>query len=82
MIIIRTQNRETLVEIDAVVIYTYPGEIEISGFKMGRDYYLGMYKSRARTMEILDEIQLKIVENTFMENTSLGSCSIYEMPKE
>lgn len=86
---IRSQDRENLV---------HPNYINIGGNKTdkyviwGHNVLLGKYKSKKRALEVLDEIQLKIViNNGYVLATNSGIkpinlkpdyCAVYEMPEE
>lgn len=76
MTIIRTQNRETLIEVDFISVYEtctkkdyFIGAYNSSERAME---VLGTYKSKERAMEVLDEIQHKVTKNTFMKNLSFS----------
>ena len=51
---------------------------------------LGVYKSKERALEVLDEIQnniksfciLKHTDNSFNENNEYIGCNVYEMPTD
>ena len=80
---IRSQDRQHLMAIDNINIYT----IELGKAKiytdMGID--LGFYKTEKRALEVLDEIQKILMNNTL--ESSIAKCYkldnyVYEMPEE
>ena len=64
---VRSQDRKRLLKVDLLSIKDF--------FNIVSDdfYVLGTYETEERALEVLDEIQGKIVE---------GMIKIYEMPKE
>lgn len=82
---IRSQDKETLTKV----------EVLVREDNMIVDYYqkrlvLGTYKSKKRTLEILDEIQKLLmpiskykqeVDNLIINYENIDAC-VYEMPKE
>ena len=91
---IRSQDRKNLIKVNA--LYTdIPDDFGKDGFGVycdKRDSYvsntllkIGTYKTKERALEILDEIQEKILrigEVSLMVNPLLIEECVYEMPKE
>lgn len=80
MIYIRSQNKKNLViannlETDKDVVCTSPKIIFVYGVVKADVFALGWYKTEERVIEILDEIQKLIQENTKGDY-------VYQMPKE
>lgn len=97
---IRSQDKERLIKISSVFM-EYNGDVDpnIHTYKISGDkcVELGIYKTKERTLEVLDEIQTiirknKIVELTFsrIPDSSLDNIKVkdlldsivYEMPEE
>ena len=92
---VRSQNKETLANADKLYIgknnnkYTINFDTYIDGW-----YILGTYKSKERAIEVLDEIDSKIMMNkaieiysnlgdlTFANRANYTYTPIYQMPKE
>lgn len=73
---IRSQNRSQLVKITGLLLL----DKEIRGFTNTEYFYeLGIYKTKERALEVLDDIQHKLITLCDSMNRHLY---IYEMPKE
>ena len=91
---IRTQNRMRLfkISLDVSILPVHNKEEEIKHYMIGcndyeMDYELGIYKTKERALEVLDEIQDELISASFMPNETnevmtCGSARVYEMPKE
>ncbi len=72
---IRSQDKDILVKVDSLLIDDNNNDIYTQcwvGVNL-ETYTLGKYKSKERALEVLDEIQEKILK--------IEEC-VYEMPKE
>lgn len=84
---IRSQDKEKLVKINSLQYGEYQGTHYINGYCINEvdNIDLGIYATKERAIEVLDEIQNKIKHiNKFAlvnENYECDDC-IYEMPKE
>lgn len=83
---IRSQNKELLTKVDMLDFATN-SELEIVCVKDGADYILGIYKTKERALEVLDEIQSAIEHDgkSFYdkkEEALYTLFGVYEMPKE
>lgn len=83
---IRIQNKEVLVYANNFYIMKTRGEekYEISYFDGDSFVKLGFYKSKERAVEVLDEIQEKIINFEFGEANEclISNEVVYQMPKE
>lgn len=92
---VRTQDKETLVKADKLYIDKNNNKYTIN-FDSCTDrwYILGTYKSKERAIEVLDEIDSKIMMNkvieiysnlgdlTFANRANYTYTPIYQMPNE
>jgi len=84
---IRSQDKDILVKVDSLLIDDNNNDIYTQcwvGVNL-ETYTLGKYKTKERALEILDEIQEKILrigEVSLMVNPLLIEECVYEMPKE
>ena len=82
---IRSQNKETLVNADKLLIDEKHNKYTIN-FDTFTDswYVLGTYKSKERALEVLDEAQEKIISFEFGKANKclISSEVVYQMPKE
>lgn len=92
---IRTQNKEDLIKCQKISIIG-PGKDVYLLVELTNDYYieLGIYKSKERALEVLDEIDSKIMMNkvieiysnlgdlTFANRANYTYTPIYQMPNE
>lgn len=66
---IRTQNRISLLQVTKIKIYNTYQNSNIIGIDVtGRENTLGIYKNEKRSLEILNEIQNKILKNAKRSN--------------
>ncbi len=88
---IRSQDKETLLQVYNIHLnYEDNDNMFWLSNNDGRQYTtLGTYKTKERTLEVLDEIQDELIGSNFMpmekdEEVVLtcGSIKIYEMPEE
>lgn len=87
---IRSQNRKQLVKVYSIqVVPVNNGEKYgiITYNEMAGDFDLGVYKTKERALEVLDEIKDELISSDFMPNTenevmTCGSARVYEMPLE
>ena len=76
---IRSQDKTTLKQVNVIDIYT-PAESSCVNYTITSEgWELGQYKTRQRTLEILDEIQYELSKRHLNYPNYEG---IYEMPKE
>ncbi len=92
---IRTQNKEDLIKCQKISIIG-PGKDVYLLVELTNDNYieLGIYKSKERALEVLDEIDSKTMMNkvieiysnlgdlTFANRENYSYTPIYQMPKE
>ena len=91
---IKSQDGRSLLQPIIVILDTplSSGEVGIQGYVEGRKYKtLGYYKNEKRALEVLDEIQCKLMPKLFVKYNEFGEQElhekitqnvIYEMPKE
>ena len=83
---VRTQDKEALVYANNFYIMKTRGEekYEISYFDGDSFVKLGFYKSKERALEVLDEIQEKIINFEFGEANEclISNEVVYQMPEE
>ena len=96
---IRSQDRERLMKINGLNYVGHNDNYVINGYGTNEcdNYDLGLYKTKERALEVLDEIQGKIAQNECLksmisklsnvkgEEEKIGKLfkeMIYEMPKE
>ena len=81
---IRSQDKEILIKVDRIGIEKFDegyGIVTYERIGTKNEFGLGLYTTRERALEVLDEIQEKITQ--FNVKTDYGCVSnIYEMPKE
>lgn len=79
---IRSQDRERLMKVNGFDYVDFNDEYVINGFGTNEcdNYDLGIYNSKERTLEVLDEIQNLIKE--YYDSIDYRIIPIYEMPKE
>lgn len=80
---IRTYPKKGLVKVNDIVVFSREGMYSLES----KDFVLGMYKTEERALEVLDEIQKRIIKiSCFVYRTdSYCLCNndfVYEMPKE
>ena len=82
---IRSQDREKLTKVDGIY-YDYKQEKRhIAVFTNDNYYWVGTYQTKARALEVLDEIQDILNPNGLkgsIINASRINTYVYEMPKE
>ena len=85
---IRSQDKESLVQCNNYINYFYD-DIENEHVIGSHGYTLGVYETKERAIEVLDEIQDELISSDFMpieknEEVVLtcGSARIYEMPEK
>ena len=71
---IRSKNREVLANVKAIVIdvNTEHHYFAIKGFSDDMYYLLGVYKTKEKTMSVLDELQCSI----------RSECDVFQMPED
>jgi len=84
---VRSQDRETLAQVDYFDLSEdADGKIEIVVFsKNGLIDTMGIYKTKERALEVLDEIQETIIRTDSVITVSgdaLEQNTVYNMPKE
>lgn len=92
---IRSQDKSRLVKCESLSHGVYGSSYEIRVFTNNYDFQIGVYESKERAIEILDEIQNFIENNYQTELPSHGNNiianghivlairkNVYEMPKE
>ena len=78
---IRSQDKDILVKVDSLLIDDNNNDIYTQcwvGVNL-ETYTLGKYKSKERALEVLDEIQHRLITLSDSMNRQLY---VYEMPKE
>ncbi|MBR0471722.1 MAG: hypothetical protein IJI98_03370 [Methanosphaera sp.] len=84
---IKSQDREMLTKIDYVYLENSNGREILGGNHYMVNKFLGLYPTRERALEVLDEIQTKIATYDYQHKDmkcdyiKYESC-IFEMPKE
>ena len=80
---IRTQNKEDLIKCQKISIIG-PGKDVYLLVELTNDNYieLGIYKSRERALEVLDEIQTWIERYEANKNNLFSGHVVYKMPEE
>ena len=78
---IRSQNREVFVKVKELYVV---GGVECDGLEDGydienADFRFGRYKTKERALEVLSDIQHKLISLSDSMNRQLY---VYEMPKE
>lgn len=71
---IRSQDKEDFIKVEHLGVYNE--KIYANGYE-DNGYCIGIYKTKERALEVLDEIQKYIL----LPNTD-DSAYVYEMPKE
>jgi hypothetical protein len=86
---IRSQDKTRLVKINSLEYSEYQDIHSINGYYTNEvdNYDLGIYKSKERALEVLDEIQSKIArlnyQNHFLnKDFNLIESNVYQMPEE
>ena len=88
---IRNQDRENLVKVELLEINEREKDYIIITMFQNKVAHLGIYKTKERALEVLDEIEDKLINCTFAKKQNgLGevldfmpnSIYVYEMPKE
>ena len=72
---IRSKNREVLANVKAIVIdvNTEHHYFAIKGFSDDMYYLLGVYKTKEKTMSVLDELQCRIARS---------ESGVFQMPED
>ena len=79
---IRNQDKEILIKIDRIGIEKFDdgyGIVTYERIGTKNEFGLGLYKSKERALEVLDEIQCHLVN---INDTRDRYFYVYEMPKE
>lgn len=91
---IRTQDKERLVQVKYIDLYTDEDIEENNEFRLysyvddNRQFLLGIYATKERALEVLDEIQRLIEDLQYLsyaiDNKEFAGYrpNVYEMPKE
>lgn len=89
---IRSQNKETLVPMNGMVIelqFTTPRSIIAKSITGGGSYFLGSYKNQERCIEVLDYIVSEYMYSNHYSGSGANSSDcqssmygVYDMPKE
>ena len=86
---IRSQDKERLMKINSLNYVEYNDNYVINGYGTNEcdNYDLGLYKTKERALEVLDEIQTQIVILNYQyihrgEHFIATESNVYEMPKE
>ena len=89
---IRSQDKETLIKINRLDVDRNKIQANFKSHFSGCDYViLGTYESNDRALEVLDEIQDRMLKSSFVKKTNgfgdeldiiPNNLLIYEMPKE
>ena len=77
---IRSQDKEILIKVDRIGIEKFDdgyGIVTYERIGTKNEFGLGLYKSRERSLEVLDEIQKYLL----LPNTD-NSAYVYEMPSD
>lgn len=86
---IRSQDKKSLINCTDIRVVSYKDSCKIWDYKV--DEVLGTYETESRALEVLDEIQEKLTQNTEYtfeseianyEKQSIKSHFVYQMPKE
>lgn len=81
---VRTQDGAGILKCEKLYIQVLNGEFHILN---ENEFPLGIYKTRGKALEVLDEIQDVIISSSYMEINekevmTCGSGKVYEMPKK
>lgn len=89
---IRSQNRKSLTDCDSFAVERFFEQYEVVTLssRSGISVTLGIYSSKEKALDVLDEIQELIADKQFckiykteFENFTLNNCvQIYEMPQD
>ena len=81
---IRSQNGERLMKVNGLDYVGYNDNYVINGYGTNEcdNYDLGLYKSKQRALEVLDEIQRLMIASLVDKNLDGYGVVIYEMPEE
>lgn len=80
---VRSQNRTALTEINEIIVNSNQDKNKwfVINYFGESQTYLGIYKTKKRALEILDEIQT-LIDQVNDPNLTILPILLYEMPKE